>query len=279
MIAGERIVPAETIRMALAGQVALADGMAIVRAGDAYRLNGTGSRRSQRDLAAAARRIVANTAKPGDGIISRTINRPVSQAITRILLHWPAIRPMHVTWATGLLALTMMACLLSGSNAGLIAGALLFQAASISDGIDGEIARATFRTTHLGAMADSLVDAATNIGFIGGVAINLWIQGNTGAATIGAAGLIMMALGLSLIGIRARRSGNQFTFNGVKDHVGASGSRIMRWLTWLTMRDFYALAAVLFVIAGQAAAGLVAFGVVAAGWLAVVLAVSWRTAA
>lgn len=223
------------------------------------------------ELAAASHRILAGTAKPSDGIVSRTINRPISQAISGLMLRWPAVRPLHATVATALTAMIMLACLLTGRDEGLILGALLFQAASILDGVDGEIARATFRTSHFGAMADSLVDAATNVGFIGGVVINLWIQGHRGIALFGAAGLAMMAFGLLLIGGRARKRDRQFTFNGVKEHFEARQSPLMQWLTWLTMRDFYALAAVLFVVLGFTAAGLVAFGVVAAGWLLVVL--------
>ena len=222
-------------------------------------------------LVAATRRIVAATGKPGDGIVSRLINRPISQAISKQLLRLPQIRPIHATWVTALLAVAMVICLLTGGSAGLIAGTLLFQAASIFDGVDGEIARATFRSSRRGAMLDSLVDAAANIGFIGGVVINLWIAGSHEVALAGAGGLAMMALGLFLIGRRAAAGSGPFTFNGVKDRVCAGGSRLGQWLTWLTMRDFYAFAAVLFVVSGFTEAGLLAFAAVAACWLAVVL--------
>ena len=222
-------------------------------------------------LSAATKRLVAATGKPGDGIVSRLINRPISQAISRQLLRWPQMRPIHATWVTALLAVAMAVCLLTGGHTGLIAGTLLFQAASIFDGVDGEIARATFRSSRRGAMLDSLVDAAANIGFIGGVVINLWIAGRYHVAMAGAGGLAMMALGLFLIGRRAAAGSAPFTFNGVKDRVCAGGSRLGQWLTWLTMRDFYAFAAVLFVVTGFTEAGLIAFAVAAAGWLAVVL--------
>ena len=47
----------------------------------------------------------------------------------------------------------------------------------------------------------------------------------------------------------------------------------MQRLTWLTMRDFFAFAAVLFVVSGFANLGLVAFATVASGWFVVVLVV------
>ena len=139
-------------------------------------------------LSAATKRLIAATGKPGDGIVARLINRPISQAISGQLLRWPQIRPIHATSVTALLALAMAVCLLTGGQAGLIAGTLLFQAASIIDGVDGEIARATFRSSRRGAMLDSLVDAAANIGFIGGVVINLWIAGRYQVAMTGLAG-------------------------------------------------------------------------------------------
>ena len=222
-------------------------------------------------LAAASRRIIAATGKPGDGIVSRLINRPISKAISSQLLRWRQIRPIHATWVTALLAVAMFICLPADGHAGLIAGTLLFQAASIFDSVDGEIARATFRSSRQGAMLDSLVDAAANIGFIGGVVINLWIAGSQNVAMAGAAGLAMMALGLFLIGRRAAKGAGPFTFNGVKDRVCAGGSRLGQWLTWLTMRDFYAFAAVVFVVSGFTEVGLLAFATAAAGWLAVVL--------
>ena len=227
----------------------------------------------------AARRIVAATAKPGDGIVSRHINRPVSQAISGRLLRWPGIRPIHATWVTAALALAMVLSLLLGGAAGLISGAVLFQAASIVDGVDGEIARATFRTSAHGARLDSLVDAATNVGFVGGVAINLFRAGEVTAALAGGAAGVLLAAGLALIGQRARASKRPFTFNGVKERVGAGKSRVMTWLTWLTMRDFFALAAALLVIAGFAPFTMFAFAVVTAGWFAGVVAVMGHQAA
>ncbi len=275
LVAGESLVAAESIRDALAGNSVLPAGLEFATDGQQIFERITAARNAV-ELDDAERRIIASTTKPSDGIVSRKLNRPISQAISRRLLKWPGIRPVHATAVTTLLAVAMVLSLVAGGNAGLIAGAVLFQAASIFDGVDGEIARATFRTSRAGAMADSLVDAATNIGFIGGVIINLWIRGNTFAVMAGAAGLAIMAFGLFLIGRRARSGTRKFTFNAVKDHFHGPQPRPMQWLIWLTMRDFYALAAVLFVVTGFAAEGLVAFGVIAAGWLVVVLAVLMR---
>ncbi|MFB0610774.1 CDP-alcohol phosphatidyltransferase family protein [Aurantiacibacter poecillastricola] len=221
------------------------------------------------DLRRQARAIVKATGKPGDGIVSRTINRPVSQAISRAVLRWPGMRPGHATLAAALIGAVMFASLVLGGNGGLIAGALLFQLASIVDGVDGEIARATFRTSKRGAMLDSLTDAATNLGFIGGVAINLFLSGEREAAVAGAAGCALLALGSAILGMQARSAGDKFTFDALKHRMQERPSRLRQVLIWITMRDFYALAACIGILAGAAVAVIWCFAVVAAGWFAV----------
>ena len=225
-------------------------------------------------LVPSARQVIKATAKPGDGIVSRHINRPISQACTSVLLQlFPRTRPVHATCGTAFLALAMIAVLLTGTPGGLIGGALLFQAASIFDGVDGEIARATYRASPQGAALDSWVDALTNLACVAGVAWNLHCQGQDRAALAGTIGLIAMAIGLWLIGRRSARQAEGMTFNAVKDRVNRKPTRIGQWLTWLTMRDFYALAGAVLIAAGFAAFALFAFAVVALGWLVVVVAV------
>ena len=219
--------------------------------------------------------ILKATAKPGDGIVSRAFNRPISRVVSLLLLKHPLIRPGHATFGTVLIALAMVGALLwFPSEFGLIAGSVLFQLASIFDGVDGEIARATFRTSLRGAMLDSLVDAATNLGFVAGVVQSLYRQGDHLSGLFGLAGLGMLTSGLCLIGLRAKHGGEPFTFNEVKERMHATGSPVLRWLTWFTMRDFYALAAALLIAAGLVHAAVEIFAVVAAGWLLVVLATS-----
>ena len=223
----------------------------------------------------ASHAIIAATGKAGDGIVSRYINRPISQAISRRLLQFPGLTPMHATMGTAILGIAMAICLFFGGSAGLIAGALFFQAASIFDGVDGEIARATFRTSAKGAMLDSLTDAATNLGFIAGVTFNLWQQGDLVAATFGVAGLTMLAAGLFLIGRRARARDDSFTFDAIKHHFRARQSRVMKWLTWLAMRDFFAAAGAVLILVGLAPHALIGFTVFVTGWFLVTLTVLW----
>ncbi|HVR90141.1 MAG TPA: hypothetical protein VHG29_03465 [Novosphingobium sp.] len=89
----------------------------------------------------------------------------------------------------------------------------------------------------------------------------------------------MFAVGLTLIGRAAKASKRPFTFNAVKERVGAGKSRVVTWLIWLTMRDFFALAAAPLIIVGLAPLAMFAFAVVTVGWLTVVLVVLFRQAA
>ena len=218
-------------------------------------------------LAAAARAIIRATAKPGDGIVSRHLNRPLSQAASGLLLRLGWIRPGHATAITALVALAMLVCLLTGTVAGLVAGAVLFQLASIADGIDGEIARATFRSSASGAAWDSAVDAGTNLGFLAGVIANLALRGDTVTAMIGLAGAGILALGMAVLGLHAKARGEPLNFDAAKKRKGTSESALMRWLRYLTMRDFYCLFLAVMIAAGQVAAALAIFTLAAAGWL------------
>lgn len=218
----------------------------------------------------SAREILQATAKPSDGLVSRWLNRPLSQRISALLLHIPGIRPIHATIGTALLAAAMVAALLSGTADGLIAGGLLFHAASVFDGVDGEIARATFRTSRLGALLDSVIDMATNALFIIGVTVNLAGR-NPWAAPVGAWGILLFIIGLAVIG-RIARHDRLFSMDMVKQRYrtrfpSPAGRRTIRFLTTVTSRDFFALLFALLILAGLPMAVLYIFAAAATIWI------------
>ena len=224
-------------------------------------------------LRAAERKLRLGTGKPGDGIVARHLNRPLSQAVSQMLLRWfGAINPCAATIATALIGAAMLISLvLLPGHSGLLLGALLFQCASIFDGVDGELARATFRVTPLGGTLDSVVDAITNLLFFGGVIYNLQAQGDHLSAGLALLALAGLALGTLLLGWRARHETGAIHFNAVKQMVLGERSPTMQLLTWLTMRDFYALAALVLIACGLVVPAVWAFAVVVAGWLIVVV--------
>lgn len=223
-----------------------------------------------------ARRVMAATGKPGDGLVSRWLNRPVSQTISGLLLHLPGLQPAHATVATLLLALAMFAALIAGGTRGLVLGAILYQAASILDGVDGEVARATFRTSAAGAVFDTAVDVATNLLFVIGFTINLGAGGDPFVLGLAGWGLGLFVLGLGTIAWRTSRAGGPFTLDLVKHHyrhhfTGRLMPRLMRFLTIVSSRDFYALLFMLLILAGLPMAVLYLFAAAATVWILFVL--------
>ncbi len=213
----------------------------------------TASAQPDQALREADQLFLLATAKAQDGLFSRSFNRPISRAITRFLLRFAGIEPLHATAGTALIAICMATALLASQAHGALIGALLFQAASVFDGVDGEIARATFRTSPAGARLDSLIDAATNLAFVAGLSANLWLRGDAFAAIAGLAGLALLLAGLAQIGHRAQTLGEPINFEAVKVHLRRKPAR--RWLVdiliWFTMRDFIAFAAALLAVLGK----------------------------
>jgi 1L-myo-inositol 1-phosphate cytidylyltransferase / CDP-L-myo-inositol myo-inositolphosphotransferase len=249
---GDRLVPAAALGSYLSGSVAVAqplDAAAILRA----------------------------TAKPSDGLVSRWINRPLSRRLSAVLLRMPGLRPNHLTIGTGLLALAMLAVMLTGEPWGLIAGGLLFHAASVFDGVDGEVARATFRTSRKGAALDSVVDVATNLAMVVGLTANLALRGHSHAVGLAGFGLVLFVLGLGMIGIRAARTGRPFGFDLVKHHYrGRYGGALMpltiEFLTIVSSRDFFALLFAVLIVIGYPMAVLYLFTTAATIWICFVTA-------
>ncbi len=231
-------------------------------------------------LRRASRHLLAGTGKAGDGIVSRLFNRPISQSISHFLLQRSSVRPYHASIGTAAIGLAMVLSLILGGQPGLLGGAILFQFASVFDGVDGEIARATHRTSDQGAMLDSLIDAATNLAFVSGVSFNLFMAGDVRGAVAGAGGLVMLAVGLILIGRRTRASGEPFNFDVIKVHLRKSrlSPALTECLIMLTMRDFFAAAAAALILVGFTHWALFAFAVVTTGWLMVSGVMLVRTA-
>jgi CDP-L-myo-inositol myo-inositolphosphotransferase len=218
--------------------------------------------------------VIRATGKAGDGLVSRWLNRPISQRITLLVLAIPGIRPVHVTIVNALIAVPMLLCLLLGGHNGLLLGAILFQAASILDGVDGEMARATFRTSREGAALDSAVDMALNFLFVLGLTIHLAQRDHDLIGWIGALAIIQMIAGNLLIARRVRAQGAPLGFDFYKRRGGRIGG-IVDLVYWavqvLTSRDCFAFLFMLFTIAGLERVALTIFTGVGTIWFLYVL--------
>jgi 1L-myo-inositol 1-phosphate cytidylyltransferase / CDP-L-myo-inositol myo-inositolphosphotransferase len=218
--------------------------------------------------------VVRATGKPSDGLVSRWLNRPISQRLTWLVLAIPGIRPIHVTIFNGVLALVMFAVLLVGGHGGLFAGGILFQAASIIDGVDGEMARATVRSSASGATMDSVVDIATNLLFVFALTVNLALRDHDSIGWIGGWAVTLSILGGMLIAWRTRAGGGPLGFDLLK----RSGTRIrgpVDLIYWavqtLTGRDCFAFLFMVLILTGLERTALSIYAGVGTLWFLYVL--------
>src|SRR5438094_3987201 len=110
--------------------------------------------------------------KPQDGFISRFLNRPISRRITRFLLKFP-IHPN--AWTISIFVLPLIACvfLVRGNYISIVIGAAIFQAFSILDGCDGEIARARNLESKFGERLDYFCDFMASLLYVLAIGLGL----------------------------------------------------------------------------------------------------------
>lgn len=124
------------------------------------------------DAATAAlgeRRLCAHlraTAAASDGPVAR-FDRALSTRLSRLLVRTP-LRPNHITFIGTAVGLLAAWCFAQGRYAAGLLGAVLFWAAIIIDGCDGEVARLKFQETRFGSafdvVTDNMVHAAIFLG-------------------------------------------------------------------------------------------------------------------
>jgi len=222
---------------------------------------------------------VRATGKPGDGLVSRSLNRPISQRITWLLLRLPGVRPVHVTIFNAILALVMVTMLfVPGGALGLAVGGILFHAASVLDGVDGEMARATWRSSPAGATLDSAVDLATNFLFLAGVTVHLALRDGDEIGWIGGWAIFIMVTGLPLMAFRLRADGAPLGFDLLKRSGRPRGPvDLVYWIVQtLSGRDTYAFLFMVLIIAGLERTALIIFTGVATLWFVYLLLTLYR---
>ena len=139
--------------------------------------------------------------KPGEGPISRKLNRHLSLRITLFLLkHRVGISPTamsFMSFATGLLSA------LAFSFGWPLPGGLLAQLASILDGCDGEIARLTGRASSRGGILDAVLDRMADAAIVISLAIFAYRSGwpwPLSALGLPWALVVLLVAGLALTG-------------------------------------------------------------------------------
>jgi hypothetical protein len=184
--------PAREIARCVSDRAA-AVGLPDVRIADGAVMDGATARARRH----AAWSILQRTAKPTDGWISRHFNRPISRRVSFALLTM-RLRANH---ASALTLLVGVAAALVAAIPGylpFVAMGLLFHLASVLDGVDGEMARATFTESEWGARLDAIVDQVTYLVCFVGVIVG-WSREGPGPTVFVWGGVIAAALVLSLL--------------------------------------------------------------------------------
>ena len=128
--------------------------------------------------------------KATDGIISRTINRPISLRVTRLLLD-SALTPNQMTLIAAAFGFAGIALVWWGGLPWLFPGALLFNLQSILDGCDGEISRLKYIRSRLGEWLDQVLDDVVNVGFFAVAGWTVWQSGSTLALWVTVIGTVL----------------------------------------------------------------------------------------
>lgn len=226
---------------------------------------------------AATRAVLRGTAKAGDGLVSRWLNRPISQFISAMTLLIPGVRPWHASVGAALTGLLMAAALLFGGRTGLIAGGILFHAASVIDGVDGEIARATYRSSRSGAILDTTIDMLTNLAFFVCITVSLTRLYGVSHLYVGVWLVVWAAIGLVAMRALAVRAGEPGNFNILKRYYTRQfptgiPALIREALIILTSRDMFAFVFAVNIVIGLASATFYSLGGFVTLWVILIAA-------
>ncbi len=107
-------------------------------------------------------RFLREVGKSNDGIVARFLNRPISRAVSRILLK-TKITPN--AWSVGSMIIPLIGCLflVRGTYWGFVLGTACYHLHSTLDGCDGEIARAKYLDSERGRRLDAFCDLGVTI--------------------------------------------------------------------------------------------------------------------
>ena len=182
--------------------------------------------------------------KPQDGFVSRFLNRPISERVTRVLLKFP-IHPN--TWTMSIFVLSLIACpiLVRGGYVNVVIGAAIFQLYSILDGCDGEIARAKNLESKFGERLDHFCDFLASVLFI--LALSFGLHRSTEGivcASLVAANELFLRIGQSAASPTSAASDAAY-YPRHREMIERSGLHslgpLIWWVAQLTRRDVVTL--------------------------------------
>jgi CDP-L-myo-inositol myo-inositolphosphotransferase len=126
-----------------------------------------------KEIPSAERWLLRASGKSRDGFVSRYLNRPISRAVSQLLLK-TSITPNLWTILITAFPVIGFLFLIRGNYFGFVIGALFFNLHSILDGCDGEIARAKYLDSEKGPGVDAIGDLIALLLFSIGLGVGLF---------------------------------------------------------------------------------------------------------
>jgi CDP-L-myo-inositol myo-inositolphosphotransferase len=215
------------------------------------------------DIGQAERKLLESVRKPTDGPISRYLNRPLSLALSRAVVKHTSFTPNHLTLLHLIVGLASGVAAAFGGYTGFLVGGILFHAASVLDGCDGELAKLTFKSSARGQWLDTAADGATFLAFLLGLVIGVFrsdlapVYFYFGVVGLGVSAIVLFNLYSYLV--RRRRAGSLLAVQYGYETGGGWFKRFLRFAHYIGKRDFTAMFALVMAIFGQLHVALVVF--------------------
>ncbi len=217
---------------------------------------------TEASLKEARRYLIGTARKPTDAAIARTINRPISLFMTRFLLPL-GIPPNPLSIICLAIGLASGWLIAQGGYPHLLAGAFLFEFASIFDGCDGEVARLTLRISKFGGFLDMVGDAVIFVLFFLCLPIGLYRSSHRPVwLVLGVLALLSMGtFYLELAAFMKNAKLGNLVVGVVKDIEGSPGrpgftgrlDGAAAKIAFIYRRDFFSMAAFILIGLGGAA--------------------------
>jgi len=216
------------------------------------------------DLREAKRRLLRTVRKESDGPISRYLNRPLSIALSRVLVHTP-VTPNQISVFAMLVSLVAAGFAAMGGYANFLISGVLFQVASVVDGTDGEVAKLTFRSSKRGEWIDTVCDNISYLAFLVGLTVGVERSGYPSFYLLsGVVGFVAGAASIMNLALYVAREKVSGSFRSVRygyEEGGGWGRRFMRAVHFMGKRDFFAFLAMMLAVLGRLPLALPLFGI------------------
>ncbi len=193
---------------------------------------------------ALRRQILATTA----GYIARNINKRVSLPIS-LRLAQTRIHPNYLTVFNMLVGFSSGFFILIDQYWAILLGGFLFQAASVFDGVDGEVAKLTLKVSKIGGWLDTASDNGTLLIFLSATSY-LYFAHTSGIAALAVIGLLFAGLGVMLaVMVRYLRaytsSGSLVTYDKEFIQKLPAGDPVVAFvqrMKYITKKEFFSIA-------------------------------------